>query len=116
MVHLLACNMFIEFTSALKEHLKKVYPEVNEFLLTIKKVGCNGFAYDLKPLEPVEGKCDFVWISECDNMWAMIPEEHTPIFDGAKFDFVREGLNYKMKVSNPNEKGRCGCGESFNLI
>jgi iron-sulfur cluster assembly protein len=108
--------MNVEFTPALINHLKKVYPEMIDFFLSIRKVGCNGFAYDLKPLEPVEGKCDFVWISERDNMSAMIPEERTAVFDGAKFDYVREGLNYKMKVTNPNVKGTCGCGESFNLV
>ena len=35
--------------------------------------------------------------------------------DGTELDFVREGLNEGFKFNNPNEKDRCGCGESFNV-
>lgn len=33
-------------------------------------------------------------------------------------DYTREGLNEGFKFSNPNERDRCGCGESFayNLV
>jgi hypothetical protein len=29
---------------------------------------------------------------------------------------VKEGLNEGFKFNNPNEKDRCGCGESFNVL
>jgi len=35
--------------------------------------------------------------------------------DGTEIDFVREGLNEAFKFRNPNVKGECGCGESFNV-
>ena len=35
--------------------------------------------------------------------------------DGTELDFVREGLNEGFKFNNPQEKNRCGCGESFNV-
>ena len=35
--------------------------------------------------------------------------------DGTELDFAREGLNEGFKFNNPNEKDRCGCGESFNV-
>ena len=33
----------------------------------------------------------------------------------AELDFVREGLNEGFKFNNPNERDRCGCGESFRV-
>jgi iron-sulfur cluster assembly protein len=30
-------------------------------------------------------------------------------------DFSKEGLNEGFKFVNPNEKGSCGCGESFTV-
>jgi iron-sulfur cluster assembly protein len=30
-------------------------------------------------------------------------------------DFVKEGLNEGFKFNNPNQKGECGCGESFTV-
>jgi len=35
--------------------------------------------------------------------------------DGTEIDFVRQGLNEAFKFHNPNVKGECGCGESFNV-
>ncbi|WP_414631035.1 HesB/IscA family protein, partial [Aquabacterium sp. UBA2148] len=35
--------------------------------------------------------------------------------DGTELDFVREGLNEGFKFNNPNERDRCGCGESFRI-
>jgi iron-sulfur cluster assembly protein len=30
-------------------------------------------------------------------------------------DYVKEGLNEGFQFNNPNEKDRCGCGESFTI-
>ena len=30
-------------------------------------------------------------------------------------DYVRQGLNEGFEFSNPNERDRCGCGESFRI-
>jgi iron-sulfur cluster assembly protein len=30
-------------------------------------------------------------------------------------DFVKQGLNEAFKFQNPKAKGKCGCGESFNV-
>jgi iron-sulfur cluster assembly protein len=35
--------------------------------------------------------------------------------DGTEVDYAREGLNEGFKFTNPNEKARCGCGESFTV-
>jgi iron-sulfur cluster assembly protein len=38
-----------------------------------------------------------------------------PLIDGTEVDFVKQGLNEAFKFRNPNVKGECGCGESFNV-
>jgi iron-sulfur cluster assembly protein len=35
--------------------------------------------------------------------------------DGIEMDWVRNGLNEGFDFKNPNEKARCGCGESFTV-
>ena len=30
-------------------------------------------------------------------------------------DYVRQGLNEGFEFCNPNERDRCGCGESFRV-
>jgi len=34
---------------------------------------------------------------------------------GTEMDFVEEKLQSGFTFRNPNEKGRCGCGESFHV-
>ena len=35
--------------------------------------------------------------------------------DGARLDFVTEGLKQSFKFDNPNVDSSCSCGESFNV-
>ena len=34
---------------------------------------------------------------------------------GTEMDYVEEKLKSGFTFTNPNEKGRCGCGESFHV-
>ena len=34
---------------------------------------------------------------------------------GSKIDYIDNGMESGFVFSNPNEKGRCGCGESFSV-
>ena len=34
---------------------------------------------------------------------------------GTEMDFVDDRLRSEFVFSNPNSKGECGCGESFNV-
>lgn len=38
-----------------------------------------------------------------------------PYLEGLTMDWKREGLNEGFDFVNPNEKDRCGCGESFRI-
>ena len=35
--------------------------------------------------------------------------------NGMIVDWVRNGLNEGFEFKNPNERDRCGCGESFRI-
>ena len=45
---------------------------------------------------------------------AMNPKS-SPYFQGMTIDYVRNGLNEGFEFINPNERDRCGCGESFRV-
>jgi iron-sulfur cluster assembly protein len=38
-----------------------------------------------------------------------------PYVDGLIMDYKRQGLNEGFEFINPNERDRCGCGESFRV-
>ena len=45
----------------------------------------------------------------------LVDEKSLPYLDGTELDYTREGLQEGFKFHNPNEKSRCGCGESFQI-
>ena len=45
----------------------------------------------------------------------LIDPKSLSYLEGTELDFVREGLNEGFRFINPNERDRCGCGESFRV-
>jgi iron-sulfur cluster assembly protein len=80
--------------------------------LGIKKTGCSGFAYVVNFADEI--RADDV-IFETDGLKVVVDNDALEYIDGTEVDFVKEGLNEAFKFRNPNAKGECGCGESFNV-
>ena len=80
--------------------------------LGVRTTGCSGLAYKLEFADaPQPGDQEF----ESNGVKVLIDPKSLAYLDGTELDFVREGLNEGFKFNNPNEKDRCGCGESFNV-
>ena len=43
----------------------------------------------------------------------LIDQQAAMYLSGSKMDYVEDKLHSGFVFENPNEKGRCGCGESF---
>ena len=80
--------------------------------LGVKKTGCSGFAYVVNYADEV-GAADVVF--EDRGVRVIVDTESLRYVDGTEIDFVRQGLNEAFKFRNPNVRGECGCGESFNV-
>ncbi len=80
--------------------------------LGIKTTGCSGLAY---VLEFVDELNDDDQLFTIDGVNIIIDGKSLVYLDGIELDFVKEGLNEGFKFNNPNAKGECGCGESFNV-
>jgi iron-sulfur cluster assembly protein len=80
--------------------------------LGVKKTGCSGFAYVVNYADEVASG-DAVF--ETAGVKVIVDTESLRYVDGTEIDFVREGLNEAFRFRNPNVKGECGCGESFNV-
>jgi len=78
----------------------------------VKKTGCSGLAYVIDYADDV-GADDMVF--EDKGIKLVINPGSLSYLDGAVVDFAREGFNESFKFTNPNEKDRCGCGESFHV-
>ncbi|HDP88920.1 MAG: iron-sulfur cluster assembly protein IscA [Chromatiales bacterium] len=80
--------------------------------LGVKTTGCSGMAYVIEFADEV-GEGDTVF--EDNGVKVIIDAKSLVYLDGTELDYTKEGLNEGFKFNNPNEKDRCGCGESFNV-
>ncbi|AOE83735.1 Iron-binding protein IscA [compost metagenome] len=80
--------------------------------LGVRTTGCSGLAYVLEFVDEVTSD-DLVF--ESYGVKVIIDPKSLSYLDGTELDFVREGLNEGFKFNNPNVRGECGCGESFNV-
>ncbi|GLX84922.1 iron-binding protein IscA [Thalassotalea loyana] len=80
--------------------------------LGIKTTGCSGLAYVLEFVDTLNEDDELYTI---DGVNIIIDAKSLVHLAGTELDFVKEGLNEGFKFTNPNAKGECGCGESFNV-
>jgi len=80
--------------------------------LGIKTSGCSGMAYVMEFVDEIDSM-DIVF--EEKGVKVIVDPKSLVYLDGTEMDFGKEGLNEGFKFVNPNEKGSCGCGESFTI-
>jgi iron-sulfur cluster assembly protein len=78
----------------------------------VRTAGCSGLAYTLDFARAV-GPGDEV--IEADGVKIVIDAKAVMHLIGTEMDFVEDKLGASFKFTNPNETGRCGCGESFTV-
>lgn len=78
----------------------------------VRTTGCSGMAYKLEFVD-APGAEDQSF--ESFGVKVFVDPKSLTYIDGTELDFVKEGLNEGFKFNNPNEKDKCGCGESFNV-
>ncbi|WP_198970294.1 iron-sulfur cluster assembly protein IscA [Xylophilus sp. ASV27] len=107
--------MAITLTEAAARHVNRYLSKRGRGLgvrLGVKTTGCSGLAYKLEYVDdPVDGDVVF----EEHGVKVMVDPKSLAYIDGTQLDFVREGLNEGFRFNNPNERDRCGCGESFRI-
>ncbi len=74
--------------------------------------GCSGLSYTL---EFADEKGPMDEVVETRGVTVLIDPKATMFIFGTEMDFVEEKLQSGFVFRNPNEKGRCGCGESFHV-
>ena len=80
--------------------------------LGVRKTGCSGFAYVINYADEVLPQ-DLVF--EDRGVKVYVDPDSLKLIDGTTVDFVKQGLNEAFRFQNPNVRGECGCGESFNV-
>jgi iron-sulfur cluster assembly protein len=107
--------MSVLLTERAAKHVKKTIESRGSGLgikVGVKTAGCSGLAYKLEFVdESLQEDMSF----ESFGVSVFVDPKSLPYVDGTELDFVKEGLNEGFKFINPNVKGECGCGESFQV-
>ncbi|QHI97202.1 iron-sulfur cluster assembly protein IscA [Xylophilus rhododendri] len=107
--------MAVTLTEAAARHVNRYLTKRGRGIgvrLGVKTTGCSGLAYKL---EYVDDNADGDIVFEDHGIKVLVDPKSLAYIDGTQLDFVREGLNEGFKFLNPNERDRCGCGESFRI-
>ena len=80
--------------------------------LGVKTTGCSGLAYVLEYVDTPSAEDQCV---ECDGCKVFLDPKSCVYLQGTVVDYVKQGLNEGFEFTNPNERDRCGCGESFRV-
>jgi iron-sulfur cluster assembly protein len=80
----------------------------------VRTTGCSGLAYVLEYVDKYEAEVGVTNYAHKDFV-VLVSAKDEPYLNGLTIDWVRNGLNEGFDFTNPNERDRCGCGESFRV-
>lgn len=88
--------------------------EGKTLLVGVKTKGCSGFSYDMRFAAAGEIPAGSEAVTQHGVTVAIDPKASMFLF-GTVMDYNESPLQSGFTFSNPNETGRCGCGESFTV-
>jgi len=103
-------------TDAAAERVKQLMSKADKPIVGlrvgVKAQGCSGMSYFV---EYAEEKKKFEEVVEDKGVTLLIDPAATMFLSGSEMDYKEDKLQSGFTFTNPNEKGRCGCGESFHV-
>ena len=78
----------------------------------VRSKGCSGLSYTLEFVDTQQPMDEVV---EAGGIKILIDPKASLFLIGTEMDYAEEKLKSGFVFKNPNEKGRCGCGESFHV-
>ncbi len=80
--------------------------------ISVNARGCSGMSYQMDWVDEA-GPTDEKVSSQ--GLTLLVDRKATLFLIGSVMDYKEDKLTRGFTFENPNEKGRCGCGESFHV-
>jgi iron-sulfur cluster assembly protein len=106
----------ISFTDTARNKIQKLVTAKGYagIRLGVKTTGCSGLAYVLEYVKEYTSEVGVTNYAQ-DGFVVLVGAKDNIYLKNMTVDYVRQGLNEGFEFSNPNERDRCGCGESFRV-
>ena len=105
----------MSLTEGAAERLRSLYAkgEHGKLLrISVKTKGCSGLSYDLSWTDAAAPSDEVITDR---GVTVLIDRKATLFLIGTVMDYEVKAMTSGFTFTNPNEKGRCGCGESFHV-
>ena len=112
----MALPQAIQITDAAAERVKALLASRGKpsagIRIGVRTKGCSGLSYTI---EYADAKQKFDEAVDAKGVTVLIDPKAIMFVVGTEMDYVEDKLQSGFVFRNPNEKGRCGCGESFHV-
>lgn len=105
----------MRLTDAAAERLTRLYEagEKGKLLrIGVRTKGCSGMSYEMSWTDAPAPTDEVV---KDKGLTVLIDRKASLFLIGTVMDYETRKLSAGFTFTNPNEKGRCGCGESFHV-
>lgn len=104
----------MSLSDAAAERLRALYAKGEGKMLrvSVSTKGCSGMSYQMDWVDAA-GPGDEVVTDK--GLTVLVDRKATLFLIGTVMDYERKSMSAGFTFTNPNEKGRCGCGESFHI-
>lgn len=80
--------------------------------ISVNSGGCNGLRYNIEPRETRYDKDEFLTVNNID---VTICPKSLLFITGTHIKWETNNMSSGFVFDNPNAKGKCGCGTTFNI-
>jgi len=105
----------IELSQAAIDRVAKIVADQGKqgLRLAVRAAGCSGLEYVMEVADQAEAG-DLVQSYDAFDLY-IDADSYAQALKGLRLDFQQDALSSAFVYQNPNQKGACGCGESFSV-
>lgn len=114
-------NPIVDYLKVSDDALKNIREIINKsettdgIRISLKTRGCSGMAYNIEYAKKDQNITKFDDLVKIDDINIFIDPKASMFLIGSEMIYKENELESGFDFVNPNEKGRCGCGESFKV-